>query len=209
MPVLLRASMIPIFLGCAIWTGYVFIIKTMIKRTSIEQIALRIEQCHPELQERIISSLQLWQELPENKYGYSTDFIDKVVEEAHASIGKINSSEVLANESKKFKRSIGMMSAIIPLIITIVLFPSTFRDSLYNFVHPLEGRGQTIPVMIEHVAPGDITLQPGENVDIRANVTGTAPHNARLYHRAKEREWHTIALSGKVSNTNNDKKTRI
>jgi hypothetical protein len=190
----LRVPITVIWAGCAIWTGYVFIFKTLIKRTSIERMAFRIEQCYPELQDRLISSLQLWPELPENKYGYSTDFIARVVGEAHASLGKIDMSRVLADDLRRFKRAgLAMIGAFLPLAIIIAFFSATFWDSLYAFVHPFEG-GQPVPVEITRVIPGDCTLQPGDSVDISADVTGPAPPSALLYHRTGKGEWRTMSL---------------
>ena len=209
LPAAVRVSMIVILVGCAIWAGYAFIVRAILRRTSIERIAFKIEQSHPELQDRLISSLQLWPELSENKYGYATDFIARVVEEAGASLSKIDTSEVLTNDRKEFKRGIVMMAALLPLIISIAFYPSTWRDSLYTFVHPFEGGEQPIPIEITHVTPGDHTLELGENVDIIADVTGPAPPTALLYHRTGEEEWGAISMHGVEKDADRDPETRF
>ena len=187
LPVILRASITAIWAGCAIWTGYVFIVKALIKRTSVERMAFRIERYYPELQDRLISSLQLWPELPENKYGYSVDFIARVVEEARVSLDGIDRSEVLAGDLRKFKRAgLAMIGVLLPLVIIIVLFPATFGDSLYAFAHPfMRTSGELIPVEIARVIPGDCTVQPGDDVEISAHVTGPAPSVALLHYRVE------------------------
>ena len=196
LPTIARVSMIVILIGCAIWAGYAFIVRAIVRRTSIERMAFRIEQVHPELQDRLISSLQLWPELSENKYGYSTDFIARLVEEAGASLGKIDTSKVLENDRKEFKRGIGMMAALLPFIIGIALYPTTFRDSLYTFVHPFSGGEQPVPIEIAHVAPGDHTLELGGDVDIIADVTGPVPPTALFHHRTGAEEWGVISMRG-------------
>ena len=206
LPVVLRVPITAIWVGCAVWAGYVFVVRTLIKHTSIEQMAFHVEQRHPELQDRLISSLQLWPELPENKYGYSTNFIARVVEEASDALLRIDRSEVLAGEERHFKRAgLAMIGVLLPLFIIIALFPATFGDSLYAFVHPFEGIGYTVPIEITSVVPGDCTLQPGDDVDISVDVTGPALPTALLYHRTEKGKWRTMSLSGKEESADDEK----
>jgi len=198
LPPALRVPLILIWIAGAVWVGYRFIFKTLVRRTSIQQMAFRIEQCHPEMQDRLISSLQLWPELQEDKYGYSKDFIVRVVEEASESMGKIDRSKVLANDRKKSRRAgIIMAGTLLPLIALIALYPATFANSINTFVHPLEGGSQPITIEITRVLPGDHSLQPGGSVDISAEATGPAPPDAVLHHKTENGKWSTISLQGR------------
>jgi hypothetical protein len=53
LPVEIRIPAIILWVGAAIWAAYFFILKTIIKKMSIESIAFRIEQCYPENQDQI------------------------------------------------------------------------------------------------------------------------------------------------------------
>ena len=208
LPIIVRVPVIAIWIGCAIWAGYVFVVKTLMKHTSVERMAFRLEQHYPELQDRIISSLQLWPELSENKYGYSKGFIARVVDEAHSALNKIDRSKVLTDDLRKLKRAgLGMIGAVLPLIILIALFPATFGDSLYAFVHPFEGSGPGIPILITSVVPGDYKLPHGDDLDISADVTGPAPPAAVLHHKTGKGEWRTMSLIGKEEGKDDAKKT--
>ena len=196
LPVALRAPIILIWAGCAVWAGYVFIFKALIKRTSIELIAFRLEQRYPELQDRLISSLQLWPELPENKYGYAVGFIVRLVEEASVLLDKVDRSTLLGDELRKFKRaSFAIACTFLPLVIMIALFPATFSDSLHAFAHPFERNEQLNPVEITRVSPGDCKILHGDSVDISADVKGPAPLEAALYYRAEAGKWHSMTLN--------------
>ena len=50
LPVFLRVPLIIIWIGCALWTGYIFIIKLLLKHTSLEQMAFKIEKSYPGVQ---------------------------------------------------------------------------------------------------------------------------------------------------------------
>ncbi len=196
LPVALRAPIILIWVGCAVWAVYVFIIKALIKRTSIELIAFRLEQRYPELQDRLISSLQLWPELPENKYGYAVSFIVRLVEETSILLDKIDRSILLADDLRKLKHaSLAIACTLLPLVIMIALFPATFSDSLHAFVHPFEGNGQLNPVEIAKVIPGDCKILHGDSVDVSADVKGPAPSEAALYYKVEAGKWHSMTLS--------------
>jgi hypothetical protein len=196
LPVALRAPTILIWAGCAVWAGYVFIFKALIKRTSVELIAFRLEQRYPELQDRLISSLQLWSELPENKYGYAVSFIVRLVEEAGVLLDKVDRSTLLADDLRKFKRAgFAIACTFLPLVIIIALFPATFSDSLHTFAHPFERNEQLNPIVITGVIPGDCKILHGDSVDISADVKGPAPPEAALYYKAEAGEWHTMTLN--------------
>ena len=206
LPGAVRVSLILVLLIGAIWAGYIFIVKVIMERTSVEGMAFRIEQNHPDMQDRLISSLQLWPELAENRYGYSTKFIARVVEEASASLHKIDRTKALAEDLKKFKRGILMIAALLPFMVIMAISPSTFRDSFHAFVHPLAGGKQPVPVEIMRVAPGNHKLPLGGSVDIIADVTGPVPPTARLNYSTGTSEGY-ITMGGEEKDEDDVKKT--
>ena len=114
------------------------------------------------------------------------------MDEARASLEGIDRSEVLAEDSKKFRRAgFALICSLAPLIIMIALFPATFGNSLHTFVHPFEGIQQASPVEIIRVVPGDHKVPHGSDVNISAEVTGSAPPEADLHYRiqAANGEW--------------------
>jgi len=196
LPVFLRLPLIIIWLGCAIWTGYLFVFKALTKHASMAKMAFRLENYYPDIQDRLISSLQLWPELQENKYGYSHDFIAKTIQEAHESLNRIDKKAVIQDDLKKFKSSVlALTGLILPLVVLIAIFPSVFMSSMHTFAHPFAGEVQGIPVEIAGVTPGNHRTTPGESVDFTAEATGTIKAEAILNYRAENMEWKSRLLS--------------
>lgn len=209
LPPILRILMIVIFIAFDIWTGYIFLADAIFRRTSIDRMAFRIEQEHPELQDRLISSLQLWSELSEDKYGYSAGFISKVVEEASSSLNKIDKSKIFTDDIKKFRRGILMICVLLPLVVSMAISPSVFRYSFNTFVHPFADGRPPIPVKIISITPGDHKLAAGGSIDIIANVTGLTPSTANLHHRTGKQEWRTMVMPGTKDASKNVFSTRL
>jgi hypothetical protein len=203
----LRGTLMILCTLLLIISGYFFFIRILIKRTSIDQIAFKIEQYFPELQDRLISSLQLWRKISENKYSYSENLIRMVVEEARAIFSGLDKSKIFSDEIKKLKRSLLLLIAVLaPLIVLIIVFPVIVDRSVQAFMNPFEDDRLLVSVEISKVSPGNITIQPREDVEIIAEVKGTAPEEAVLHVKYTEAEWQMMVLKrqgspliGKVS----------
>ena len=207
LPAGLRVPLLIIWVGVVILAGYILVFKTLARKISPESIALRIEECYPESQDRLISSIQLWSELNESKYGYSSDFIKKIIQEAHSFLSKIDKKRILSNDLREFRRAgFVFITTIIPLILIIAFFPSAFSNSIYAFTHPFERESLLNPIRITGVSPGNLTLSPGDSVDIIANVTGEFPEVATLHYKTQRGDWEIINLLGKDESVGEVKK---
>ena len=195
LPRLLRGTLMIIWSICILWSFYAFFLKTLIKKLSIEQMAFRIEQYNPELQDRLISSLQLWRKMPENKYKYSENLLRMVVEEARMLFDRIDKSKVLSDDVRKLRRSgFAFIISLVPVVALIAFFPMTFNRSLNAFTHPFQSDQLLTSVEISKVIPGDVTIQPGEGVEITAEVKGSATGDALLHFKSENAEWQTTTL---------------
>lgn len=185
-----------LFIFLIIFSGYFFFIRTLIKKITIERMAYKIEQCFPELQDRLISSLQLWRKISENKYGYSENLIRMVVEEARAIFARLDKSRLFFDEGKKLKRSLILLTAsLVLLIILIAVFPAIFGRSVQAFMNPFEEEKFLTSVEISKVSPGNITIQPRDEIEITAEVKGNAPEDAILYIKSNEDDWQKMTLN--------------
>ncbi len=199
-PAILRGILMILWSLGIIVSGYFFFIRALLKRMSLEQMAYRIEQRFPELQDRLISSIQLWKKMSENKYGYSENLIRMVIEEAKGIFDKLDKSVILSDETKKLRHSaIRLLVVLIPLIILIASFPAVFDRSIQAFINPFAEDRLLVSVEISGVAPGNITIQPMQDVDIAAEVKGTAPEEAILHIKSGESEWQIMTLKRKGS----------
>lgn len=199
LPATLRIIGVASWLICIVVFGYLYLARSLIKRINIEQMAFKIEQIYPELQDRLISSLQLWKLLSNNIYGYSENFIRMIINESHSFLNKIDKSKVLSENIGKLKRStLIMLLSFIPVVILITIFPSTFNNSINAFMNPIESAKLLNHVEIKKVIPGDCIIQPGDNVEIKVELTGNPQSEPKLYYRSEKIEW--VMMTGNYDN---------
>ncbi|MGQ9609912.1 MAG: hypothetical protein ACUVWN_11440 [bacterium] len=202
MPVTLRMIGVVLWLILMIFFGYLYFIKALLKRINIEQMAFKIEQKYPESQDRLISSLQLWKLLSDNIYGYSENFIHKIIDESYAFLNKIDKSKVLSENIRRLKRSTLMMFlSFITLIILTIIFPSTFNNSINAFINPIESAKQLNHVEIVKVTPGDCVIQPGDNVEIIVEIIGNPQNETKLHCKSEKNELIMPGIYNNSSST--------
>ncbi|HGJ65143.1 TPA: hypothetical protein ENS27_07105 [bacterium] len=198
--IIFRGVLMILFSLTIIASGYFFLLKTLLKRISVENMAYKIEQTFPELQDRLISSLQLWQKMPENKYGYSENLIRMTIEEARAIFERIDKTKILSDEIRKLKRTlIYLLAGLIPLIILIIAFPIAFEQAVQAFTNPFEKDDLLVNAEITKIMPGNVTIQPLQEVEIIAEVKSSAPEEAILHIKNDESDWQNMVLKRKGS----------
>lgn len=181
LPKLLRLILVILFSSCALYSAYIFIVKALISKISVDRMAFRIEQHYPQFQDRLIASMQLWNMLSENKYGYSESLIKMTIEEARAIFEEVDRRKILLNDLKKLKNSVLIMFfCLMPVIFVTGFFPSMVSNSLFAFANPLLDDNLLSNVEIFNVAPGNITIEPGSNIEITAEIKGLLKEDVML-----------------------------
>jgi len=196
LPRFLRMAMVVIFLGCALWFGYVYIVKRIMRDTSRNRVAAYIEKGYPGMENRLISAIQLWPELDKSKYGYSVAFIEKIIQQAHQSLLNVKSRKVLSVDLQNLKKSglITLGGAVI-LTAAMLIFPAAIVNFGQAFKAIPETPIEMLAVSISEVSPGDSKVRHGEDVQISAKVTGLMGEAAQLYYRNEEGTWRTAEMA--------------
>jgi len=196
LPRFLRMAMVIIFLGCALWFGYIYIVKRIMRDTSRNRVAAYIEKSYPGMENRLISAIQLWPELDKSKYGYSVAFIEKIIQQAYQSLLNIRSKRVLSTDLQNLKKT-GLITIGGAVILTVAML--IFPASLVNFGQAFKAIPKTpiemLAVGISDVSPGDYKVRHGEDVQISAKVTGLMGEAAQLYYRNEEGTWRTAEMA--------------
>jgi hypothetical protein len=200
LPKLARFVLMILFSLCALYSAYFFLVRTLISKISPERMAFRIEQEHPQFQDRLVAAMQLWRTLTENKYGYSENLIKRIIEEARAIFGEVDKLKIILNDLKRLRNSIFiMLLCLIPIIFIIIFFPIAFNHSLYAFANPLLDDRLISNAEITNVLPGNIIIQPGNNVDITAEIKGLSKDEVFLNIKPQDAEWQKMLLTHKES----------
>ena len=195
-PRLLRLAMVIIWVGCAFWLGYSYIVKRILRNTSDERIALYIEKSYPELENRLISAIQIYPELTDNNYGYPTSLIEKVIQQAYQFLENIEVKRILQIDLLQLKKSglAALGSAMIFLITAIWIFPGALGNFVQAFTHIPQTASEILKAGIYDVKPGDYQAKSGEDVKISARVTGTMGQPVHLYYRLGKGEFRQMEM---------------
>jgi hypothetical protein len=169
-----------------------FCIRPMVYKSSLEELALKVEDRFPELQNRLIAALQLSRHLKENPEGYSTDLIEEVIHQADSVSSRLDLKQIM---DKTPIRRMGRMAVTLATLWLIfgLLFPLGFKTSLYVFSHPLTEFSPP-PEFSFIISPGNGQAVKFSDVRIKIDVEGEKPSSVDLFWRNEGADWNKEKL---------------
>jgi hypothetical protein len=100
----------------------------ILTRPNAESVALQVEKSYPELQNRLIASLQLERNLQENREGFSTDMIQAIIGQSEQMCRGIDFHKSV--DKKPLRRGLRYFgSSVLAILLLAVLFPGAFNES--------------------------------------------------------------------------------
>jgi hypothetical protein len=169
-----------------------FCIRVLVYKPSFESLALKIEEKYPQLENRLIGSLQLYDRLKKNPFGYSTDMIQAVIREADDVSRNLNFKEVV--DKKHLKKALKIAAGLAAVFIAFsLIFPASMNFSFYVFSHPLTEI--ELPQKFHFlVSPGDLEAVKYSDVEIKIQAEGEKPALVKLFWRNLGAEWNQEKL---------------
>lgn len=203
----IRSIILVFSIGIAIYFTIRILILPFTRRLSFSKVAAHLEQAYPNIENRVLSSIQLNQTLEENRLGYASEFIEQLIHQTQHDMRIIESKKVFKNEFSRIKRnSLVAISGVTILILTNLLLPSALKSYTKTFEAipktPIEG----FVAKIEKVNPGNIQIKSGDSVSITAKVSGHFDAPVSIYYRLTDlNDVDTADLDSKdVKETNQD-----
>ena len=183
-PRFLRSGIVVISLCIALYFTYRILVLPQLRKYSHAKVAAYLERSYPNIENRILSAVQLKPILDDNRLGYAQEFVEELIQQTQNDVEIIEQKNVFQNEYSKIKRNVVIAAlSITVLAITNFLLPS----SLKGFSQTLESLPKTpidgFTVKIEGVSPGNIKIKRGEDVTIRAKVSGHLDSPVYVYYR--------------------------
>ena len=172
-----------------------FCVRVLIYKPSLESLALKVEQRHPQLENRLIASLQLYDTLKRNPLGYSTDMIEAIIQRADDISKHLNFKEVV--NRRQLKKTLKVSCGLALLFLAFgLIFPSSLNLAFYAFSHPLTEI--VVPEKFDLVVwPGDFEAVKYSDVEIKIKAEGEKPCLAKLCWRNLGAAWNQEELKGK------------
>ena len=197
--------------GIAIYTLIRTVILPLCRKRSDAAIASRLESTQTESElaseDRILSAVQLWKNLTDNRLGYAPEFIEHLILQTDQDMKNVQRREVFENEFRKIKQNAGIAVAGIGLLLLANFFlPNAFN----GFAHTFRTLPKTLPnsqgglkdaIHIRAIEPGNTQIERGTDVNVAAEVSGHIGAPVTLHYRVGDGnddvsvvEWQSLAL---------------
>lgn len=163
------------------------LVKPLIRRLSYSTVAAHLEKAYPNIENRVVSTVQLRQNLEDNRLGYATEFIEELISQTHRDVENIESKKIFHTEYTKIKRNAGITVIAVGIFaLANLLLPSSLKGITRTFESLPKTAQLGLTVLIEEVQPGNIQVKQGENVTISAKVSGHLDAPVNLFYRVAQ-----------------------
>ncbi len=188
-----------ILIGLAILScGYLlvrFTLKPLIKRPSLQEMALMVEGKFPQLANRLVATIQLWKKKRENPEGYSLQLIDANALQAGRLSLPLNWKRIVERQLTKRLTRLALGLGI-GFILWVGLTPFPTLSTFNRLTHP-GTRFQRPPQTIVEVKPGNARVLKSSDLLVEITARGKIPHKAHLLWRREKGSWKEEELPGK------------
>ncbi|MDE0084382.1 MAG: hypothetical protein OXU23_01620 [Candidatus Poribacteria bacterium] len=181
---LIRSSIVIFSVGIAIYITFRILIRPLLRKLPHSTVAAYLEKAYPNIENRILSTVQLKPTLENNRLGYAQEFVERLILQTQHDIDKVESKKIFQTEFVKIKRHAGIaVIALGVLALTNFLLPSALKGFTQTIETlpktPMEG----FTAQIEEVRPGNIQIKRGADVTVTAKVSGHLDAPVYVYYR--------------------------
>ena len=165
-----------------------FCIRVLVHKPSFESLALKVEHHYPQLKNRLIASMQLYDTLKKNPLGYSTDMIEATVQHTDDICKNLDFKEIV--DRRPLKETVRIASGLgLAFLAFALIFPSSMNFAFFAFSHPLTEI--EIPERFHFVVwPGDFEAAKYSDVEIKIKAEGEKPSGVKLLWRNLGAGWN-------------------
>ncbi|NOX96702.1 MAG: hypothetical protein GXO98_01285 [Nitrospirae bacterium] len=181
-----RSLLLAIFLSLILAVLLRTVIPILSSSFSDEKVAVHIEKRYPELHNRLINAIQLGRE------GSGNPLIEAIIEESLKTSGKIDLGKAVSRTRLK-RRSLFSLLTISVILLYGLLFPNHFHNALTRFLSP---GADIAPLTLTGltVLPGNLTVLSGDDVEVKALLSGRVPRLAQIAYKIEGKDWELKEL---------------
>ena len=200
-----RIGLLLLSIAIAVYIVIRSLIIPLCKRFTDAAVASRLESTQDQStlasENRILSAVQVWKHLTDNRLGYAPEFIEHLIIQADQDMEHIQRKQVFQTEFRKIKRNAGIAVAGVGLLlITHFLLPNAFN----GFAATFQTLPQTLPngqgnlktaIQITEIQPGNTQVERGTDVNVAAKVSGHIGAPVTFYYRIGDDNAQTSAVA--------------
>lgn len=182
LPSYVRAVLLAGMVAATIYLLYKYLIKPIRASLTTRDVALNVEQNHPELEDRLVSAVQFGSRETEDPI--EQHMLHRLVNDTTERIKGIDFKATIDHSrTRKFAAIATLVIAGCCLIA--VLFPTETKTSLKRIFIPWEKTDPILTTKIE-VSPGNARILTGKSLQIQAHVTGKSAEKVVLNYHPKD-----------------------
>lgn len=215
----IRIAIILLSIAGAVYTVIRTFVLPLCQKLTDTAVASRLESRQPEAafaaENRILSAVQLWNTLEDNRLGYAPEFVEHLIVQASRDMEQVQHKQVFQPEFRKIQRNAGIAVGGIGLLLAIhFLLPAAFTGFAQAF--------QTLPetlqddqeylkksIQITKIQPGSLQIERGTDVNVTAEIGGHLGAPVVLYYRVGDEyevrsiaEWQSLLMHRTPMDTN-------
>ena len=207
----MRMGMLLVSIGVAVYAVVRALVLPLRRRLTDAAVAARLESTQAESgfasENRILSAVQLWRTLADNRLGYAPEFIEHLILQTRRDMEQVQSKQVFQSEFRKIRRNAGVaVGGIGLLLITFFFLPTAFVDFAHSFralptTLQVDAEGLKNLIQITEIQPGNAQVERGSDVNITAQVNGHFGAPVELYYRVGEADaaasptkWESVLM---------------
>lgn len=173
LPYILRISIVTLSTILVIYLTIRLLILPSFRKLTYENVAAYLEKTYTNIENRILSAVQLKPVLENNKFGYAREFVELLITQTYNDIENIKSSKIFGNEFSKIKRNAGFMGISLGIFLLSYFFlPTSLKGITQTFESIPKTAQNGFTIQIDDVQPGDIQIKQNDDVKITASVSG-------------------------------------
>ena len=206
-----RMGILLLSIGVAVYAVIRALVLPLRRRLTDAAVAARLESTQAESEfaseNRILSAVQLWRTLADNRLGYAPEFIGHLILQTRRDMEQVQPKQVFRSEFRKIRRNAGIaVGGIGLLLITSFFLPTAFVDFAHSFralpaTLQADSEGLKNLIQITEIQPGNAQIERGSDVNITAQVNGHFGAPVELYYRvggadeaASTTKWESVLM---------------
>ena len=220
----IRMGVLLVSIGVAVYAVVRALVLPFRRRLTDAAVAARLESTQAESgfasENRILSAVQLWRTLTDNRLGYAPEFIEHLILQTSRDMEQVQPKQVFQSEFRKIRRNAGVaVGGIGLLLITSFFLPTAFMDFAHSFralptTLQTDAEGLKNLIQITEIQPGNAQVERGSDVDITAQVNGHFGAPVELYYRVGEADeaastkWEAVLMQ-RTSDSVDDRNEQV
>ena len=176
LPSFVRIALLTIGVGVTGYLLYKYLVRPLRAALTLRDIALNVEQNHPDLEDRLVSAIEFGNR--ESTDPIEAHMLQRLLEDTTQRVKDIDFKATVDHSRTRKHAGIAAL-VVVGCCVLALLFPTELHTSLLRVLVPWE---KTEPVLTTKltVEPGDVRILRGKSLPIHVTVTGKSADKAVL-----------------------------